>query len=338
MLGDSSHFLGRGVGSFIRRFGPHYPFEKVKDLLGEADVFLGNLESPLAEAEGRNSWEKVYRGPAAAAAGLGLAPRTIMTLANNHILEHGGAMLNETRALLDAAGIGHPGLSQDRSRDQSVLRWSQDGLSFALISDSLIRDISGRPVDPEATEAWLLESLGASDADVRIVSLHWGDEYVTTPSPEQRGLAHALVEAGATLVLGHHPHVLQPVEEIGSSLVAYSLGNFLFDQDWTDQTRTGGILDLDIGRGGVTRWTFIPTLCGSNCQPVLAPEKNSRLARAIIGDETRLEPWPYRRQLAEAARRHRLRMKMELLGHLPRVKFDTLHFLLTKRRRPRPSS
>jgi poly-gamma-glutamate synthesis protein (capsule biosynthesis protein) len=338
MLGDSSHFLGRGVGNHIRRFGPQYPLEKVKGILGGADVLVGNLESPLSSVPGRNSWERVYRGPSEAASGLGLAPHTIMTLANNHILEHGNELLEETRALLDGAGIGHAGLSSDGSRDRSVKRWTAKDLSFTLFCDSLIRDISGRKIDAAATEGWLLDSLRNDSSDVRIVSLHWGDEYVTTPSPEQRRLARLLVEAGATLVLGHHPHVLQPVEEIGSSLVAYSLGNFLFDQDWTNDTRTGGILDLDIGRNGVGRWDFLATQTDHQCQPFPASPECSDRALAIIRDPQRYEEEAYRGLLKTASNNHRLQMKWELVRNLHRVKPDTLHFLLTKVRRPKSRS
>lgn len=338
MLGDSSHFLGRGVGTHIRRFGPHYPFEKVKPLLAGADVFIGNLESPLSGAPGGNSWERVYRGAAEAAEGLGLSPNTVMTLANNHILEHGGGMLAETRAILDEAGISHAGLSEDGSRDRSVLRWSEKGVSFALFCDSLIRDISGRTIDPAASEEWLVENLRQDTSEVRIVSLHWGDEYVTTPSPSQKRLGRLLVENGATLVLGHHPHVLQPVERIGNSLVAYSLGNFLFDQDWTAETRVGGILDLDIGGEGVTRWDFVVTECNGRCQPFPATDRNNKMARRIMDGQVPVNPGDYPALLSAASRRHRLAMKMELIRHFPRVKLDTMHFLLTKRRRPKSGS
>jgi len=336
MLGDSSHFLGRGVGTHIRRLGSAYPFAKVKEILAGADVFLGNLESPLSATTGDSSWSRVYRGPAEAAEGLVLAPRNIMTLANNHILEHGPALLDETKAILDGVGISHAGLNREKTRGPQVLRWEQNNLSFSLFCDSLIPDISGRTIDPDASEKWLLKSLRQDDSDVRIVSLHWGDEYISVPSPDQRRLGRLLVENGAALVLGHHPHVLQPVQRIGSGLVAYSLGNFLFDQDWTPETRLGGILDLDIGPGGVSRWEFRPTQNDRFCQPYPATEENRRKAMAIIQAGTDIEWNAYRRLLARESRRHRLRMKWELLRNFLMVKPDTLHFLMTKGRRPRP--
>jgi len=334
LLGDSSHFLGRGVGAHIRRYGSAYPFSKVKGIISEADIFLGNLESPLSATPGRNSWDRVYRGSAEAAAGLELAPRNIVTLANNHILEHGPTILGETRAILDGAGIAHAGLSRDGTRDQGVLRWEQNGLSFSLLCDSLVPDISGRTVDPRESEKWLLESLRQDESDVRIVSLHWGDEYITIPSPEQRRLGRLLVENGAALVLGHHPHVLQPAEQIGSGLVAYSLGNFLFDQDWTSETRLGGILDLEIGRSGVSNWVFRPTENDGFCQPRPASEENSRKAMEIIQAGADINWNEYRGLLAKESRRHRVSMKMELVRNFMKVKPDTLHFLLTKGRRP----
>lgn len=336
MLGDSSHFLGRGVGSLIARHGADYPFTAVAGQLARADLFLANLESPLADHPGRNAWEKVYRGAASSAAGLRRAERNVVTLANNHILEHGSALLAETRAALDAAGIGHVGFASDGSHDGAVLRWRQNDLEFVLLADSTIPEFSRCPRGTGLTENWLLEQLAEQTADVRIVSLHWGDEYVTTPSPEQIRLGRRLIEAGATLVLGHHPHVLQPVERVGSGLIAYSLGNFVFDQDWSPATRRGGLLEIELEAGGVRDWSFTPTVLDRRCRPESAQGIDAEAARKIVERPVASEPERYGALLADGLRRHRVAMKTELLRNWFRVKKDTLYFLATRRRRPRP--
>lgn len=336
MLGDSSHFLGRGVGTHLRRHGIDYPLAEVADRLRAADLFIANLESPLSGSAGSDAWSRVYRGDSGSAAALRLARCNVATIANNHVLEHGPGLLAETRDALASAGILTAGFSACGSREGATVRWEQNGLSLSLYADSLIREFSGRPCDPAASEEWLLDSLGADDADIRIVSLHWGDEYVTVPSSEQRRLGHRLVEAGATLVLGHHPHVLQPVERVGRSLIAYSLGNFLFDQDWSELTRGGGILEIDLDGDGVRDRRFVPTVTDHLCRPRPAHGEEARLLNGVVGASPGCGDAEYRERLARGLRRHRLAMKWELLRHLPRVSRDTIRFLLTKKKRPRP--
>ncbi len=336
MLGDSSHFLGRGVGSKIALHGAEYPFASIAPWLGDSDLFLANLESPLSSTPGRNAWQKVYRGAADSARGLRLAKHNIVTLANNHILEHGTPMLHETHGALAAAGIEYAGFAADGSHRDGVLRWEQNGLSLALFADSLIPEFSRCPRDAAATESWLLDQLAAETADLRIVSLHWGDEYVTVPSPQQIELGHKLVAAGATLVLGHHPHVLQPIERIDHSLIAYSLGNFVFDQDWSELTRGGGVLQVELGNEGVRDWSFRPTVLDRHCRPEPADGQQARFLRTLVEGPVVREPARYRALLAEGLRTHRIAMKTELLRNWYRVRKDTLSFLMSKKRRPRP--
>lgn len=336
MMGDSSHFIGRGVASHIRRHGAAYPLSIMRPRLEVADLFIGNLESPLSAAEGSGSWERVYRGPAEAAPALRVGRHTVLTLANNHILEHGSALLAETRSLLSAAGIQPVGYDSDGSGENAELEVRIDGLRVQILAASLIRDLTRRAVDPKAQEARLVRQLRGSAADLRLVTLHWGDEYSSLPSTRQRQLARNLVDAGAHLILGHHPHVLQPVERIGDALVAYSLGNFVFDQDWTDDTRTGGILDVTLDAGRVRNWEFVPTICGRDCRPRPATGVAVERAGRMIDRPHLDDDGMYVRALVAARRRHRLTMKVELVRHFSRVSLDTWHFLMTKRRRPRP--
>ena len=336
MLGDSSHFLGRGVAARIRRHGPQYPWAEVAELIGVGDVFLANLESPLSAIAGGNSWERVYRGTPDAAAGLRRAKRSIVTLANNHILEHGSWVLAETKAILESQGVAWAGYDSAGGPGDAVLEWRQDGLECSLIAESLIPDITGRTISADSVEHRLIEHLRSTSAEIRIVSLHWGDEYSAHPSAGQRRLGRLLVEAGATLVIGHHPHVLQPIESVGDGLVAYSLGNFVFDQDWTRQTRCGGLLDVTLGATGVKEWRFVPTVSDARCQPRPATDGVAAWAAARIAASGPLSNDEYFRQLTAARRHHRISMKTELLRHLPRVGTDTWRFLATKRRRPRP--
>ncbi len=338
MLGDSSHFLGRGVGSHLARGGAGSALAAVRHLFSGCDLFFANLESPLSSRPRRGSWERVYVGASGSAAVLAAADRNVVSVANNHILEHGWPLLEETRAALESAGVACAGYSADGGRDGAVHRWQQNGLELSLVADSHVREFWRRGRDPREDIEWLVAAIRAESPRVTLVSLHWGDEYVDRPSPGQRALARRLVEAGAVLVLGHHPHVLQPVERIGRGLVAYSLGNLLFDQDWSPATRGAGLLDVTLGADGVVDWSFHPTTTGYGGRVAPAVGREADVLRSIIHGADFPAGDDYAVRLAAAARRHRVLMKAELLRHLPRVRAATWHFLLTKRRRPRPEA
>ena len=336
MLGDSSYFIGRGVGSQIRKFGPDFPFAEVSGFIRPADLFFANLESPLSRELGASSWERVYRGTAEAAEGLQLADKNVVSVANNHILEHGQQMLTETHTILASYDIGCAGYGDFNALSPAIWRSQVNGLTISLFAVSLIKEFSGIRIDPPAVLETLAKHLKQSTDDVKIVSVHWGNEYVTAPSAAQIGFGRGLIDAGAALVLGHHPHVLQPIEEYGDGLIAYSLGNFVFDQDWGPLTRGGGMLKMTLAKDAVQQWEFVPTVTDSRCQPRLAAGRTATTLQEIVRGEVGLSEQSYQDNLAKRTREYRVRMKMELARHFWRVTYDTVHFHLTKKNRPRP--
>ncbi|MPY87937.1 MAG: hypothetical protein GEU99_08455 [Luteitalea sp.] len=206
-----------------------------------ADLAIGNLESPLLESgeripgkctlRGSTEWANVLRE-----AGLGL-----VTLANNHTMDYGVNGLRSTTEALERAGIQYVGAGLDLTTacapafvDVRGIRVACLGRTFVPVS-APIRAGRGTPgvafLDQEET----MESLRRCrrEADLVVLLLHWGLEEYRYPSPDQRRLARDLVRAGANAIVGHHPHVIQGIERIGPSIVAYSLGNFLFsDFEW----------------------------------------------------------------------------------------------------------
>lgn len=336
MMGDSSHFLGRGVGAYLRGPSAGDPFEFVRGHLAQADLVLGNLESPLSARSGGKLWDRVYRGPAEMASSLRLGRKTVLGIANNHSFEHGTAGALETGVILDRAGVPHVGGADGASTCVSELTIGAGGCQVQVLATSVIRDCLGPAVDLPQRAVELAGRLRSSSADIRIVTLHWGDEFVSVPSPTQVAAARLLVDAGAHLVLGHHPHVLQPVVKVGTSLVAFSLGNFLFDHNWTRDTRVGGILDVELDSMGVRAWEFVATCAGSDHRPRFATVHDAAWASEIVRTAVVEDQVSYRNQLAAATRRHRLAMKAELLRNWPQVSRDTWHYLCAKRRHRRP--
>jgi poly-gamma-glutamate capsule biosynthesis protein CapA/YwtB (metallophosphatase superfamily) len=226
-------------------------FDDVRPWLVAADLALANLESPLTTTPFEGGRFDL-RAPPAALDALVAAGFDVVSLANNHALDGGAAGLVETLETLDQAGIvalldvgaRNPG------REQSILLPSPDAVPLRVAVLAFLDD--GRPLDTRAVAE------AAAKVNLVIVSIHWGAEYHPV-TERQRLLARELAAAGADLVIGHGPHVLQAVERVDGAWVAYSLGNFLFDQPFPD-TRQGAILRIRLDRGSITAVEAIPTV------------------------------------------------------------------------------
>lgn len=207
-----------------------------------ADLAFGNLETPVAPTTGRPGVPFQFNAPAVLPGALRASGFTVLSTANNHAFDQGAKGVRETLDRLRAEQLLAVGSGEDRPRAEALQIVERQGLKVAFLG---FTDIFNVNLDRKATEPWVrpldLEPAVAavrdarSRADLVVVSVHWGNEYQRQPTKRQRDIAKRLVEAGCDLVLGHHPHVLQPAEilEAGGrkALVAYSLGNFISNQD-----------------------------------------------------------------------------------------------------------
>jgi poly-gamma-glutamate capsule biosynthesis protein CapA/YwtB (metallophosphatase superfamily) len=264
--------LGRGVaralaGDWRAAFG------EVARSLAKADLAFANLESPLTTEPQASPGYDLRAAPSAVNA-LRAAGFDVVSLSNNHALDAGEAGLAETVATLSSAGIAGV---VDSTAGQIAGRAPRSTLHYRLFAF----DESAAPLDVEAATHSV--AAAAKEADVVIVSLHWGGEYQAAPSPRQRSIAQGLARAGADLVIGHGPHVLQPVERVGKTLVAYSLGNLLFDQAHPDDCRWGVILRVTLAARGIARIELLPTVAENG----LVRYARADEARAILA---RLSP------------------------------------------------
>lgn len=215
-------------------------FEEIGPLL-QADVLIGNLETPLLRELPETSpigARFQFGAPLEHARLLAEAGFTAMSLANNHWfdLREEGAIA--TPLLLQELGVVPLGSAtmeppHIRLETLEVEGWSLGVAAITARTNAPLRD--GLPKAPYLPTDAIAETVGALFAhspdahDLRIVLVHWGDEYVDEPNASQMRAARALIDAGADLVIGHHPHVLQGMESYGQGLIAYSLGNFLFE-------------------------------------------------------------------------------------------------------------
>ncbi|WP_257308914.1 CapA family protein [Geothrix fuzhouensis] len=207
-----------------------------------ADLAFGNLETPVAPTTGRPGVPFQFNAPAALPAALRASGFTVLSTANNHAFDQGVKGVRETLDRLHAEHLVAVGSGEDQPRAEALQIVERQGLKVAFLG---FTDLFNLNLNRKATEPWVrpldLEPALAAvrearpRADLVVVSVHWGNEYQRQPTRRQRDIAKQLVAAGCDLLLGHHPHVLQPAEivEAGGrkALVAYSLGNFISNQD-----------------------------------------------------------------------------------------------------------
>ena len=255
--------LDDGPGRLIARGGdPLVPFARE---LADADYTIGNLECPIASV-GKALESKIFAFRA--------DPRVVdrlkgrfdaLAVANNHSGDYGKAAFLETLAHLDRAGIPYFGGGRDLSAAHSPLWIDSKGLRIALLSYNEYKPRSFEAGPDWPGIAWSEDSQVTSDiraaraagADLVIPFMHWGWEREPAPTERQRQLARRMIDAGADLVVGGHPHVTQGAEYYRGKLIVYSLGNFVFDGFDAPAEKRGWLLRLTLGRSGLLAWETV---------------------------------------------------------------------------------
>ncbi|MCS7011856.1 MAG: CapA family protein [Anaerolineales bacterium] len=263
-MGDIN--LGRGVKPDADSFG------FLTSRLLAADLALANLESPLATHPPEDPRRNNYNLCTSSSSTEHLVKwgLDLLSIANNHRFDCGEDGPSHTASLLTDAGLTPLGLNIE-----PVIRHINGvKLAFFAFDDVLT------PLDAEAATAAIRKA--KEDGALVIVSLHWGVEYKVAPTERQQALARQLAQAGATLLWGHHPHVLQRAEwletEAGRTLVLYSLGNALFDQGGLEEVRQSVLVLVTLQRGKITTVEAIPFEIDLRHSQVLEPEAVTRLS------------------------------------------------------------
>ncbi len=246
--------LGRTVMTkSLDSSNPNYPFEKVSNELNEADIVFVNLENPIVSNCPRSSEDLIFCTKPAMVEGLITAGVNIVNLANNHTRNYGENGLSETIEILDEKEISMTGLGELVAHEIKGIKYGFLGFDF----------ISKTPKEND----YELVAESAGEVDVLIVSVHWGAEYRRKPVEIRKQWAKQLVEAGADVVVGHGPHWVQETEHINEKPVYYSLGNFIFDQMWSEETKTGLVMKLTFRDGELIKEEKLPTYMSSWAQP-----------------------------------------------------------------------
>lgn len=185
----------------------------------------------------------------------------VLSVANNHAGDWGRVALSDTLSLLRQHGIEAAGGGMNRAEAEAVRTIERRGVKIGFLAFS---DVGPAYLAAGTTTAGILlvrDSIfksivrrAAGECDILVVSFHFGEEYQSRSNRRQQILARAAVEEGADIVVGHHPHVIQEIERYRRGLIVYSLGNFIFDQNFSEATMRGLLLTVKAGKKGVRHY------------------------------------------------------------------------------------
>jgi hypothetical protein len=272
-VGDIS-FL-KGVNVAAEAHGLDWPFERMKPQLDRADLLFGNMETVLIPPDYPRD-QVDPRGLIApfdgedVAAALRRAGFDFLNLAANHVLDAGVVGMDYTQAVLEAAGLMTAGVGHTQEEARQLYRLERNGITFGFLcycEDSNYSLGTRGPCHAYYERESVLEDVAAHrrEVDILVVSVHADLEFMPVPSMPRLRIFREIAAAGADIVLGHHPHVPQGCERVGKSLIAYSLGNFVFPAHTSVYMRSHGphtahsfLLLAEVTREGVQSFERVP--------------------------------------------------------------------------------
>ena len=261
--------FGREVGTYIDEYGGSAALEHVASTLAAADVTIGNVEAPLSDDESEGIWTKdvLLISRPAGIESLKDGDFTFVSLANNHSMDYGAPALRDTLNALDAAGIKHAGAGMTEAQAEEIAETTVKGKSIAFLSFTdvipdyfLAHGDEAGVVSARINMDWACQQVSDAKAthDYVIVAMHWGNEYEDYITEwQQQTPAHALVDAGADVIWGNHPHVIQGIEFYDGSLIIYSQGDFVFDH-YSRKTGETFICQFDLTDNGIENVCALP--------------------------------------------------------------------------------
>lgn len=266
-FGGDVMFSGK-VGEKLAKAGYDYPYQYVKGLFSSDDLTVVNLETPVTDSN-TIAADKTYAFKSSPEALPHMAQAGIdaVNLANNHILDQGITGLTDTITQLDQSGIAYVGAGKDSARAYQPVYFDRKGIKIALLGFSRVipetswnagKNQAGVATAYDATAAQAAIREAKSKADLVVVVAHWGVERSDTLADHQSDLAHTFVDAGADLVIGGHPHVLQGLEKYKGKWIAYSTGNFIFTRSLVEKTWDTGVFQAKCTVNGDCSMQVIP--------------------------------------------------------------------------------
>jgi poly-gamma-glutamate synthesis protein (capsule biosynthesis protein) len=336
MLGDHPHFMGIGIGSRLRKGKLIDPFEHVKPILRKSDIVLGNLETVLSEKTNRFGLNRMdMRGEPSWAKLLSEAGFNVISVANNHAMQHGIDAWYES-----ADNLRNVGISVLGTKKEPIIILELKGIRIGILGFSLRPPQYGHLSPPyclsSAEEVQEMVNQAKKTTDIVILSLHWGDEYSSRPSLEQIQIGESLIQSGASLIIGHHPHVLQGIEQKGNGIIAYSLGNFVSDMV-ARRSRETAILSLYLSKKGNEEFKLIPVRIGKDSCPHLLEAEEDESWKALIeqynaslslSKKAEIQP-EYQKEIKRSIKEFRHEFLKWLIHNWQRYPISTLFWIIS---------
>jgi len=285
--------LGGNVEALIKQHGPGYPFQCVGDILKNSDIAFANLESPLTNESNKAIWDytKILDHPIEingrpigssiyckasphCVNALSLAGINIVSIANNHIMDYGLNGLSDTITELSKKNISSIGAGKNIAEAKKPVIIEKNGLKIGFLAycDVYIASKKRAGTAPLKLAVQDIKSL-KSEVDIIVVSVHQGQDISDYPRKSEVYSMHRLINAGAQIVLRHHPHVIQGIEKYKGGVIAYSLGNFICDYTidplWSElnKSRFGMIFRCTCSKKGIDSFDVTFTKLGLDFRP-----------------------------------------------------------------------
>src|SRR3989344_6340209 len=282
MLFTGDIMMNRGVEQVIHKYGNDdwmFPFLYTRDVLANADITFANLEGPVSDKGTNVGSAYSFRMDPQVASTLALAGFDIVSLANNHMGDWSRDAFEDTMRRLQHAGVAYAGggWNEKESLEPTVFDVRGKRIGFLAFSDvgplwmQSKEALSGIAAIPAGSKGktYVEKSVfeAAKKVDILVVSFHFGEEYEQAPNARQKELARLAIDSGARVVIGHHPHVVENIEEYRGGVIAYSLGNFIFDQGFSVETMAGLLLKVEFNGNNLAAVIPIPVRMNEYYQP-----------------------------------------------------------------------
>ena len=305
MVGDI--MMGRYVEEVTDSHGFDYLFRYMKPYFNASDYVSGNYEHP-ALAKDVSKYEEADTAIRLNSYGNGVeavkdAGFSVMTLANNHMMDFEEQGLVDTIDQFENADMDYVGVGSNITKAKENINYQDvKGVRVATLG---FTDVYGKDAVAKNNQAGLLNSnpdllfemIGNAkdakkgNADLVVVNMHWGQEYATSATGRQTELAKAVIDAGADIIIGHHPHVVQSFDMYKDGIIFYSLGNFIFDQGWT-RTKDSAMVQYHLNENGQATIDVVPLLIKeATPRPATSSIDTSRIFRWLTKETSDNVQW-----------------------------------------------
>lgn len=274
-VGDMN--FDRDVAKVIQEKGEgdyFFPLQKIADDLLQYDFLFGNLEGPVSD-KGKNvgSIYSFRMNPLTLDA-LARVGFKAVSVANNHIGDWGANAMKDTFDRLNIADIAAVGGGANAEEAYGPRFLTVKGLRIAILGESQFgKGYTEATASSSGIAIINIPKLQVAiqkarlEADIVVASFHFGEEYEPEPNDFQKKVAHVAIDAGADIVVGHHPHVLEPLEAYKTGYIVYSLGNFIFDQRFSSSTMTSALFEVIVTNKKITEVKLRPVAINTDLQP-----------------------------------------------------------------------